>query len=287
MTCPVCGAAPSPGRSWWVDGYELTRCAACDLVYRRTLPNSAELVDLYAAQYFRDGGSETDGYADYVADAELHRSLAQRRLERLEAALGRRGRLLDVGAAAGFFVAEANARGWQACGVDIAPEMIRYAAETLRVRVSAGRLQDVEGETFDAVTMWDYIEHSVDPAGDVDHARRMLSTGGILALSTGDIESLAARVTRSRWHLLTPRHHNFFFSRATITMLLEAHGLEVLDVSRPGARYSVSHLAYKLQRLLPGKVLGGAVERVAGSRLGGMAVPVNLFDIVTVTARKA
>ena len=35
-----------------------------------------------------------------------------------------------------------------------------------------------------------------------------------LALSTGDVGSLAARLSGSRWHLLTPRHHNYFFQPA-------------------------------------------------------------------------
>ena len=104
-------------------------------------------------------------------------------------------------------------------------------------------------------------------------------SGGVVALSTGDRESLAARVSGKRWHLLTPRHHNFFFTASTLTRLLERSGFHVVWLGHPGARYSLAHLAHKG---LPAAVS----ERVARSRLRRVSLPVNLFDIVTVVARK-
>jgi len=86
-------------------------------------------------------------------------------------------------------------------------------------------------------------------------------------------------VSRSRWHLLTPRHHNFFFSLRTLARLLAATGFDISWSGHPGARYSLAHIAHKS---LPASV----AERVARSRLARHGVPINLFDIVTVIARK-
>ena len=128
--------------------------------------------------------------------------------------------------------------------------------------------------------MWDYVEHSLDPVGELARSNELLMPDGLIALSTGDLESLTARLFRSRWHLLTPRHHNFFFSASTLTRLLERTGFNVVWLGRPGARYSLAHLAHKgLPR--------GVAERVARSRLRRCSLPVNLFDIVTVVAQKS
>jgi hypothetical protein len=135
--------------------------------------------------------------------------------------------------------------------------------------------------------MWDYIEHSIDPLGDLRRAHDLLRTGGLLALSTGDVHSLVARASGSRWHLLTPRHHNFFFSARNLRLACERAGFEVVSVRHPGSRYSLRYLTYKLRSVLPESTL---VRRVgdafsAGAR-GRLAVPVNLGDIVTVVARR-
>ena len=285
MSCVACGAdLDAPGAaSIWKDGLELRRCGSCGLLARRTLPTERELADLYSSDYFQDDAGVTGGYADYLADEPLHRELARRRLSRLPTP--RDGaRLLDVGAAAGFFVSEAQERGWEAQGVDISPAMVDHATRALGVPVMLGQLADVRGGTFDAITMWDYIEHSVDPAADLTRSAALLQPGGVIALSTGDIDSIVARLAGKRWHLLTPRHHNFFFSEATLRLMLERSGFDVVAVSHAGARYSLSHLVYKLGRHAPSRLSTQIARRAAQSRVGRASIPVNLRDIVSAVA---
>jgi SAM-dependent methyltransferase len=276
-TCVVCGGALRPALR--KDGFDLVRCAMCGLLMRRELPAPAELEEIYAPEYFRYGAeTPVDGYADYVGDEERHRETARRRLALLER-FSARGRLLDVGAAAGFFVDEAVRAGWDAEGVDVAVHMVEWGRRKLGVPLHAGDISTAEGP-FAAVTMWDYIEHSLDPAGELAKSNELLKPGGIVALSTGDLDSAAARLSRSRWHLLTPRHHNFFFSARTLPRLLRRCGFDVVWTGHPGTRYSLAHVAYKAA---PAAV----AKRISASRIGRVSVPINLFDIVTVVARKA
>jgi hypothetical protein len=135
--------------------------------------------------------------------------------------------------------------------------------------------------------MWDYIEHSLDPGGELAKSHELLVDDGLVALSTGDLESLAARLSRTRWHLLTPRHHNFFFGASTLVRLLERSGFDVVWLGHPGARYSLAHLTYKLDREANTRATAAAARRIGTSRFGRYSLPLNLFDIVTVVARKA
>ena len=280
-TCLVCGGTilrPALRK----DGFDLVSCASCGILMRAELPGREELKEIYAPDYFEfRPENPVDGYADYLGDAERHREAARRRLALIDRFAPSRGKLLDVGAAAGFFVDEATRAGWDAEGVDVARHVVEWGRRELGLPLHVGDLAAVEGiGSCSAVTMWDYIEHSLDPAGDLARSNDLLVPGGVVALSTGDLDSVAARVTRSRWHLLTPRHHNFFFSARTLARLLERTGFDVVWVGHPGSRYSLAHLAYKLD-------LGALTRRLAGSRFGRYSLPVNLFDIVTVVARKA
>jgi SAM-dependent methyltransferase len=244
------------------------------MLMRESLPDPSELTEIYAPNYFKlDSTHPVDGYVDYLGDAERHRETARRRLALL-ARFSRRAKALDVGAAAGFFVAEATRAGWDAEGVDVAEHLVEWGRRELGVPLHVGGISSVEGAgVYSAITMWDYIEHSLDPAGELAKAHELLEPAGLIALSTGDRDSLVARLSRSRWHLLTPRHHNFFFSEQTLARLLARQGFEPVWSGHQGARYSLAHLTYKLG-------LG------APARLSRYSLPVNLFDIVTVVARK-
>ena len=289
--CVACAEALNPADHvvFEKDGYPIARCPTCGLMFRSTLPTPAELSSIYSDAYFASPGIEpSDGYADYIADERFHRDLARRRLDRLDSvAGGRRGRLLDVGAAAGFFVSEATTRGWDAEGIDVAPAIVARGRERVGERLRVATLSSISDvDSFRAITMWDFIEHSLDPAADFAHSFDLLQRGGFLAISTGDIESATARLSRSRWHLLTPRHHNYFFSARTLTMLLARLGFNTVFVGHPGARYSIEHLAYKLDRMLRLSAAHWASSRIAKSKLGRAGIPLNLFDIVTVVAQK-
>jgi SAM-dependent methyltransferase len=291
-TCILCSTAVDAHTdlAWRKDGYDIVRCPSCGLVFRAELPPEQALGEIYDEDYFRDrrDGPDRHGYADYLRDEALHRANARRRLGLLAAHTPHPGRILDVGSAAGFFVDEARHAGWDALGVDVSPAMVEWGRSHLGASLicSTFTQSNLPAQPFDAITMWDYIEHSVDPRADLAKARTLLRPGGILALSTGDIGSLVARASGRRWHLLTPEHHNFFFDRTTLGQLLDETGFTVRDARHRGAVYSIAHALYKLSGHGRGHRLRRAVQRLGTSRLGAAGIPLNLFDVVTVAAER-
>jgi SAM-dependent methyltransferase len=291
MRCNLCQTTVSPDRTrrWRKHGFDILQCPTCTLLFRGEPPEPEDLSSIYDSSYFlRETPSRADGYADYLRDEIEHRLTARRRAWRLNH-LGSPGRLLDVGAAAGFFMDETRSAGWDVQGIDVSPEMSRYGRDQLGLEIITGLFQRAQypPASFDAVTMWDYIEHSLDPASDLSKAAEVLRPGGILMLSTGDAGSTVARICGRRWHLLTPRYHNFYFSRETLKRYLETRGFDLIHLGYPGAYYSFRYLSYKLQTMAPHS---GMVRRfgdwAASSSIGGRALRVNLRDIMTVHARR-
>lgn len=275
--------------AWRKDGHDVVRCRSCGLLFRADLPSPHDLLTLYGSSYFRSGecSEHGEGYADYLAEEDLHRLNARHRLRLLEG-LVLPGAVLDVGCAAGFFLDEARRRGWTVSGSELSPEMVSWAGDQLGLHgivQGAFSEQEWERESFDIVTMWDYIEHTLDPAAELSRAVELLRPGGVLALSTGDAGSLFARLSGGHWHLLTPRHHNYFFTRKALLLTLEEAGLTTLLARSLSARYSMRYLVHKLRTLSDLQPLRGLERRLSESRLGATSVPVNLGDIVTVVAR--
>jgi SAM-dependent methyltransferase len=230
--CEVCGGTRQ-ALLYEVDGYPVVRCEDCGLVFVGRAQTAVELSALYDDSYWED--PEAEGYGGYAAAEERKRHHFSGLVQELERLRGV-GDLFEVGSAYGFFLDEARRRGWRVRGVEPSPPAARHAREDLGLEISPEPFSQlpVDPESVDCVVMWDVIEHLPDPRATVETAYRWLRPGGILALSTGDVESLTARLHGRDWSLLTPPWHQFFFSRRTLRALLEDVGFTIVRVGGDG-----------------------------------------------------
>ena len=90
------------------------------------------------------------------------------------------GRLLDVGCAHGFFLAEARRRGYVVVGVEAHPDMAGFARGALRLDVVEGLWSDVEpaSKLFEVITFNDSLEYMPDPVAALRKAAARLARGG-------------------------------------------------------------------------------------------------------------
>lgn len=151
----------------------LAQCRQCSLVYRNPRERAEDLVDTYASEMPDDATLRT-----------LHqnqREAYRGQVRRLERAHGRRGPGLEVGSYVGAFLAAARAAGWTFEGLDINAHAAAFACR-MGFRVTVGELDDVTGRQFDAVAIWNTFEQLPDPRAAAIAARRLLNTGGTLAI---------------------------------------------------------------------------------------------------------
>jgi len=97
--------------------------------------------------------------------------------------------LLDVGSGPGHLAAAAARLGADAVGIDVAPSMVRRAAlahPTIPFRVGSFEALPGGAGAFDAVVGNFVINHVGRPEHALHEARRVLRTGGRLALSSWD-----------------------------------------------------------------------------------------------------
>src|SRR2546423_10829138 len=159
--CPICHSGDLQA-IFVKDGYVLDRCGPCRQVFVRNPPGPGALERFYsfATGYHVDFRDD----ADEIASRER---LARRQLSYVARFCATPGRLLDVGASAGFFVAASRDAGWDASGVELSDDTARVAREVRGAEVTTGRLEDLDLEpgALDVITLWDVIEHLADPSG--------------------------------------------------------------------------------------------------------------------------
>jgi SAM-dependent methyltransferase len=131
----------------------------------------------------------------------------------------------------------------------------------------------------DVITLFDVIEHLPHPHETLALCERHLKPGGIIVITTGDFASPVARLTGSRWRLMTPPQHLWFFTRKSINRISAALGLSVESCDRPWKIVPLSLIIFQLRRMLGFH----GPPTAAASRVG---VPVNLFDAMRIVLRK-
>ncbi|MBL8132723.1 MAG: class I SAM-dependent methyltransferase [Anaerolineae bacterium] len=270
------------------NGLGLVQCQNCGLVYVSPRPEAHELYAIYGESYFKNDNSGVVGYTNYLRDEANIRKTVVGRLKRIERWRRPPGRALDVGCAAGFFLSEAEACGWQVSGIDVSTYAVDYARQRFGFDLQIGSLleADYAPESFDLVSMWDVIEHVPDPKRYIEAAAQLLKPGGVLVLSTPDVRSLPARMTGRRWvGYKLSAEHIFYFSAATLSCMLDSAGLEIVEHRHIGKFITMRLFLDRLGMYSPllARVLT-VFERAF--HLSERALYINPFDIMCITARK-
>jgi 2-polyprenyl-3-methyl-5-hydroxy-6-metoxy-1,4-benzoquinol methylase len=226
--------------------FGVVRCPQCELVFISPRLRPEALQRLYDdASYFEGGvygsGVSTDAAAPstearFSPAMLLQRTWTAGRLalvdrERGGAAAG--GRLLEVGAGYGLFLAAAREAGWTTSGVELSRTGAKHAQDTLGLDVFCGQLEDAPlTPGFDVVCAWDTVEHVPDPLSFWRTVRSQVADDGVVLFSTPYVSSLPARLLGARWWTLKPTEHIWHFTPRTHALLLARAGLALTRVVR-------------------------------------------------------
>jgi 2-polyprenyl-3-methyl-5-hydroxy-6-metoxy-1,4-benzoquinol methylase len=225
--CQICGQAQRTAFARH-DAIALYRCTACGFVAMDPLPGADMLAALYSDTYA--GASES--YFTKIS-RKLRRSRGRiRHIRRFLADRATHGRrFLDVGCNGGFMVEAAREAGFDATGLEpdgaaIAWAKRHYPANTyVHGLLGAVALPD---QGFDAVYCSEVIEHAPDSNGFVAALAAALKPGGVLYLTTPDIDHWRRPRDLARWDAFCPPAHCVYFNPRNLTLLLQRHGLAVV-----------------------------------------------------------
>ena len=258
----------------------LLRCPACGFV-TANMDRPLDVHAVYDTDYFTGGE-----YLDYQEDEVFFKKTFRDRLRQL---LRRRrdGRLLEIGAAYGFFLDLAREH-FQVIGYEVNHAAARYAREALGVDVRTddflrSTVQGIDGPV-DVTVMWDVIEHLERPDLYLARIAALSRPGALLYVTTGDIGSLLARLRGRKWRMIHPPTHMHYFSRPTLARLLANHGFRVLGTQAVGVARSVRQVLYYILVLRMGRpktyqALTKAIPPTWGFTL-------NTLDIMQVVAER-
>lgn len=197
--------------------YNFLRCANCGLVYVHPTPTQEDIEEIYGDGKFYSVGME--------------RRIGKENYRRFKVIkhISKRGRILDIGCAAGFFLSLARENGWDTFGVELSKPLSDYANKKLKVSVINKPLEsiDLPDNSFDVVTFWGVIEHVFDPNKFMKHAARLVKENGLLCFATNNIDGWMGRLMKDKFSFISYPEHLWLFNIRTVKKIVENAGLKI------------------------------------------------------------
>lgn len=228
--CPACGGV-GRDRNYRVDDYELQRCVECRTEFLVLRPGGHPFTKSYWDAYKFEAYGNADSQADYderyreiFAEAHKYTSTTTE--------------VLDIGCGIGNFLDWANQHDHHAVGAEIDQPAIEEAQRRgFEVHHIETMVDEVRPESIDLFTMWDVIEHLIDPLEAVQQAVTMLRPGGLAIFETPDVSFPLRPISIGLRKIAEPIRysdvlyfagHRTYFSDQGLGTMLESAGLEVM-----------------------------------------------------------
>ena len=205
-----------------VDHFDLFQCHYCGLLFFTPL-SFAGMSNLY---------QQLQRLPWYYMENKWEHRVAVRNL--------RKGaQVLEIGSGSGAFVEAATQKGIDASGIETSESAVA-AAKQRGIDVSLIELDDIvkeSKEVYDAVVVFQVLEHVSDPRVFIEKAIALLKTGGNLIISVPNADSFLKR----QFNLLDmPPHHMTRWPLSTLRMFPQFFPLDLTVLkTEPLAKYHV------------------------------------------------
>ena len=159
--------------------------------------------------------------------------------------------VLDIGCGGGLFLSLLKREGAKVLGIELSDSRAHYAATKHGLNIYKHPIESDFWQTgyknyFDAVTLWDVIEHVNYPVQTLQCALNVLKPGGLLLIDTPSRDSLYHQVGEVTYRLSGGRFptflnamysshlfgHKQIFSSAEMKDIFASSGLEVVQLQK-------------------------------------------------------
>lgn len=256
--------------------YRMVRCDTCGLMRSDPVAGEELLARLYEASSF-----------DYGHELESLQLTYGRALDWLEARSPRRSALLEIGCGNGFFLQLAHQRGWETVrGVEPSADAIANAPGEIDGAIVKDMMRGglFEPESFDAVCLFQVLDHISEPLDLLAQCLEVLRPGGHILALNHNVRAWSARLLGERSPIVDIEH-TYLYSPETMRRLFAKAGF--VDTRVRGVRntYSVAYLAQLVP--LPGALKSPLLARLRSGRVGGVQMTVPLGNLCLIARRPA
>jgi SAM-dependent methyltransferase len=195
--------------------------------YQNPRPTAAAFAAIYPPEY---GPYQTEVVQRNSMHPDLRRACAFVIQQQQRQRLGGAPQLLDVGCGPGRFLQAMRLMvpDWQLTGIEPDPTSAQAALKAgLMVKASTIEAADLPHHTFDAITLWNVLEHLGDPQAMLQRIRQLLRPQGQLFVAVPLRDSWDARIFGRYWIGWELPRHFMAFDRPRLQRMLAQNGFRI------------------------------------------------------------
>lgn len=215
------------------DNLDIVECVECQLVYVNPIFDEAKYQDLYKAEEYVEivkalgeashsyrverFGVERASFIDKYHDAKLPKQY------------------LDIGCSTGFTLEAIQKLGWSATGIELNPSATEFG-KGRGLDINSISIEDYKPEMkFSAVSLFDVLEHLVEPKLMLEKVYDLLTEGGNLFIYVPNWNSASREILGvDGAHFVWPSHHLTYYTPETLKNFLEQNGFSVIHWETQG-----------------------------------------------------
>lgn len=247
-----CRTVSSDIRDWeyGVEGvYDYRECLQCHGVQLHPFPELPDLKLAYDIDYHGYAVGEKRGTLFSILYA-AREAMFRRKMYRL---VDGNTRALDVGCGQGDFLRDLQGLGVKhLVGIDFNPGVVASLGE-YSIQGFAGTFAEYQSpaDSFDVISMNNYLEHTLDPAAELARAYELLAPGGHLVGEVPGFDSFERRLFGRYWGGNHVPRHSYQFTADFLRRQLADAGFKSIRISH---QLNTSHWALSVQNFMQRKV---------------------------------
>jgi 2-polyprenyl-3-methyl-5-hydroxy-6-metoxy-1,4-benzoquinol methylase len=256
--------------------YTLMRCNNCGLIYQNPRPSREEIKAAYPTEYEAFVQSQN---STWLRSKSLNLGI-EKRCHIVNSVKREKGRILDIGCATGQFLhAMQSKHAWEAYGVEINEFPANIAKNKYQLNVFYGSLEQASYSSsfFDAVTLWDVLEHLPDPNSTLQEVRRIIKPDGILVMRVPNFDSWEAEIFGPAWAGLDVPRHYFVFSKDSLLKLLYKNGFAYTKMESKFGNFPMFVISIRFWMNM--KSLNPSVQRVISGLINNPVTQILTYPI--------
>lgn len=208
------------------------KCNVCGMVYSNPIINPSVVNKLYEKSKYNYKGEEENlknTYKNFLSDMNQF--------------IKNKQRLLDIGTGNGFFLLEALKQGYkEVYGI----EPSKHAVEMADNKIKKNIIQDIlkedqfKDEFFDAITLFQVIDHIENPNGVLRICNKFLKKNGAILFISHNVDSLSSKILGEKSPIFDIEHTQLF-SVNTMTKILKKNGFKVIYSYSVPSTFTLGH----------------------------------------------
>jgi len=208
--------------------YHYDKCQNCGLIFQNPQIPLDTIIEHYNQNKIYNSSVSTKGINKFLNSFGLHKRAS------IILKKKKTGRLLDIGCGSGAFINYlANKSQIDVIGTEINHEYVNELTIKKGLDVRLGNLNEIgfSKDEFDIITMWDVIEHVIDPNKILIDVRKVLKSNGFLVIRVPNGDSLDFKLFGKYWAGLDAPRHYYVFTEESLQRLLKSNGFIIVSSS--------------------------------------------------------